>query len=136
MLYDITILLFRSEKMKKQLARAGIIIGMVTVGFLLLGCTSMGPVQSGPPDGTYYSYTQGTIIFDTGDNSWEAPAMGYKGSFDFNGNTSAITLNADQKLQGLQWVSIDPVPGFINGEVKEEGKTLILGAFTFTNYDD
>jgi hypothetical protein len=102
---------------------------MLALGFLLMGCTSLGTAGYNPPSGTYHNGSQGNIVFNGAGAAWEAPEMGYKGSFDFDAATAEISLTADQKLEGLRWVAIDPIPGFTNGQVKES--TVTLGDFSF-----
>jgi hypothetical protein len=117
--------------MKKRFVQSGIAgLMLAMVGLVVAGCATMGePGVSSPPDGSYYNYYQGPIEFNSAQKTWEAKAMGYKGSFDFDQGTAAISLNVEQELQGLQWVKVPPVPKFSAGQVNEG--VVTLGEFSF-----
>jgi hypothetical protein len=102
---------------------------LLALGLAVMGCATTGTSLPSPPDGTYTSTSQGRIVFDVDEGTWHANALGYKGSFDFNGATSEITLNAEQKLSDLRWTDIDPIHGYISGQVK--GDIVTLGDFEF-----
>jgi hypothetical protein len=121
-------------KMKKKTARRGNILDMLAVGLLFTACSSMGTAYHNPPDGIYRSGHQGDIVFDGKNGTWEAPGMGYRGSFNYDTATSKITLTADQGLRGLSWAAIDPIPGFTGGDVKDG--TVTLGNFSFYRHED
>jgi hypothetical protein len=122
--------------MKKRFVQCGIDGFMLTmIGLAVAGCATMrAPRASNPPDGSYYNYYQGPIEFDSAQKTWEAKTMGYKGSFDFDQGTAAITLNVEQELQGLQWVKVPPVPKFSSGQVQEG--VVTLGEFNFRSQSE
>jgi hypothetical protein len=116
--------------MKKRFVQSGIAGFMLAmIGLAMAGCATMGGPGVSPPDGSYYNYYQGPIEFDSAQKTWEAKTMGYKGSFDFDQGTAAISLNVEQELQGLQWVQVPPVPKFSSGQVNEG--VVTLGDFNF-----
>jgi hypothetical protein len=123
--------------MKNRFARTGIAGMALVIGLLAAGCaTTGGTARFSPPDGAYYNYSQqGYIVFNSAGASWEAARLGYRGTFDFDETTSGITLTAEQELQGLRWVDIDPVVGFTKGQVKDEYE-VTLGSFIFLKDED
>jgi hypothetical protein len=131
-----TIFTYRSCKMKKLFRQERIVGAMLVIGLIFMGCaTTGGTARFNPPDGTYYNYFQGDIVFNSADSSWEAAHLGYRGSFDYNEETSGIILTAEQELKGLRWVNIDPISDFISG--RTDGKYRItLGEFKFHNPDE
>jgi hypothetical protein len=123
--------------MKKQLAKRGIAGALLALGLIVTGCASAGrAARFDPPSGDYYSSSRGIIVFDAAGGSWEADGLGYRGSFDFNGETGGITLNAEQSLSGFNWVDIDPVQGFSTGQIKGESVRLGDLAFVRLNFGD
>jgi hypothetical protein len=126
---------YRSCKMKKLFRQTGIAGTVLVIGVIFMGCaTTGGTARFDPPDGTYYNYHQGNISFNSADSSWEAMSLGYRGSFNYDEETSGITLTAEQELRGFQWEDIDPVRGFSSGQM--EGDFLTLGDFRFRNLDE
>jgi hypothetical protein len=116
--------------MKKRFVKNGIAGIILAAGLIVTGCASTGGNgRFNPPQGDYYNSSHGKIVFDAADRSWEAAGLGYRGSFDFNQETGGITLNAEQALNGLNWVDIDPVRGFSAGQIK--GEDITVGDFTF-----
>jgi hypothetical protein len=124
--------------MKKRFVQSGIDGFMLTVaGLVMAGCATMGgPGISDPPNGSYYNYYQGFIEFDSAEKTWVAQTMGYKGSFDFDRGTAVISLNADQQLQGLQWVKIPPISTFSAGRVNGTKGIVTLGEFDFRSAEE
>jgi hypothetical protein len=124
--------------MKKRCVQNGIDGFMLTVaGLVMAGCATMGePRIADPPNGSYYNYYQGFIEFDSDQKTWVAQTMGYKGSFDFDRGTAAISLNADQQLQGLQWVPIPSLSTFSAGRVNGTNGTVTLGEFDFRSTEE
>jgi hypothetical protein len=122
--------------MKKLFRQKGIAGTMLAIGVIFMGCATMGgTAQLNPPNGTYHNYSQGDVFFDAANSSWEASGLGYRGSFEYNEETSGITLTAEQELKGLQWVSIDPIRGFVSGQVDDKYK-ITLGDLKFLNLDE
>ena len=123
--------------MKKTFRKKGIAGTVLAIGLIFMGCATMGgrTARFNPPDGTYRNYYQGDIIFNSTDSSWEAARLGYRGSFDYNEETAGITLIAEQELNGLRWMSIDPISDFISGQVDGE-YSMRLGIFKFHNSDE
>jgi hypothetical protein len=115
--------------MRKHMMHIGIAGIILAVGLVFAGCATLGTSQYDPPDGIYRNGSQGDIVFDSRAGTWEATSLGYKGSFEFNGASSMITLTAEQQLQGLRWTDIDPIRSFSSGQIK--GTTLTLGDFHF-----
>jgi hypothetical protein len=64
------------------------------------------------------------IVFSAAEGTWESKGIGYKGSFDFNRETSTVTLTAEEKLNGFRWEKIDPIHSFSSGRVKAADVTL------------
>ena len=123
--------------MKKTFRKKGIAGTVLAIGLIFMGCATMGgrTARFNPPDGTYHNYYQGDIIFNSTDSSWEAARLGYRGSFNYNEETAGITLIAEQELNGLRWMSIDPISDFISGQVDGEYR-MTLGEFKFHNPDE
>ncbi|MDR2303740.1 MAG: hypothetical protein LBE10_04045, partial [Treponema sp.] len=118
--------------MKNRFAQMGITGMALVIGLLAASCaTTGGTAHFTPPNGTYHNYAQqGYVVFNSAGSSWEAARLGYRGTFDFDETTSALTLTAQQELQGLRWVDIDPIVGFTNGQVRNK-YTVTLGNFVF-----
>jgi hypothetical protein len=109
---------------------------LIAAGLVIAGCTTMGgPGVSNPPDGNYYNHYQGYIAFNSAEKTWEATNLGYKGSFDFDQGTAAISLRAEQELQGLQWVAITPI-AFTAGRVNGNNGNVTLGDFDFHTFPE
>jgi hypothetical protein len=121
------------EKLFRQKGITGIILA---IGLIFMGCATIGgTARFNPPDGTYHNSFQGDIIFNSADSSWEAAHLGYRGSFDYNEETSGIILTAEQELKGLRWVNIDPISDFVSGQIDGEYR-MTLGEFKFYNPDE
>jgi hypothetical protein len=123
--------------MKKLFRQKGIAGAILAIGLIFMGCATTGwrTARFNSPDGTYHNSFQGDIIFNSADSSWEAARLGYRGYFDYNEETSCITLTAEQELRGLRWVSIDPISDFVNGQIDGEYR-MTLGEFKFHNPDE
>ncbi|MDR2476821.1 MAG: hypothetical protein LBD18_03435 [Treponema sp.] len=123
--------------MKKLFRKKGIAGAILAIGLIFMGCATMEgrPARFNPPNGTYHNSFQGDIIFNSADSSWEAARLGYRGSFNYNEETSGITLIAKQELEGLRWVNIDPISDFISGQINGEYR-MTLGEFKFNNPDE